>query len=245
MYNETMKKNLALILAGGSGSRLDERRPKQFLKVGGKPLLVLAIERFEYHPHIDDIFVVTNPNPTFYQQTLELVRKHNFRKVWKIVEGGETRQESSRRGVMAAEEGDYENVLIHDAARPFVSRQIIDGVLAKLTDFAAVNVAVPVTDTIVQTDQHDLIRNIPRRSDLKRVQTPQAFRLKLIRKAHQMAQERRVANASDDCSLVFQFKLADIAVVEGSALNIKITHPLDLKVAEEIRKLQKKQDGGV
>jgi 2-C-methyl-D-erythritol 4-phosphate cytidylyltransferase len=209
--------------------------------VGGKPLLALAIERFQSHQGIDDILLVTTPHPPFYRQTLELVRKYNFYKVWKIVEGGETRQESSYRGLMAAGEGEYENVLIHDAARPFVSRQIIDGVLARLRDFAAVTAAVPVTDTIVQTDQHELIRHIPRRSDLKRVQTPQAFRLKLIQEAHQMAQERRVADATDDCSLVFQFKLADIAVVEGSILNIKITHPLDLKVAEEIWKLQKKE----
>lgn len=236
-----MKNNLAIILAGGSGSRLDSRRPKQFLKVGGKPLIVHAIERFEDHPGIDDIFVVTHPQRESYQETLELVRRNNLRKVWQILEGGETRQDSSRIGVMAASIDEYENVLIHDAARPFVSRKIIDSVLDELTRYAAVNVVLPVNDTIVQVTHEYLIQGIPHRDNLRKVQTPQGFKLKVIRRAHELAEERRVTNATDDCSLVFRFKMADIAAVEGSEWNMKITHPIDLKVGEEIWKNRKSE----
>ena len=227
-----MKKNLALILAGGSGSRIRHETPKQFLQVNQKTLLQHSIEKFEHHPRIHHIFLVI-PHK-YLDKAGEIVRRSGYKKVIKLLSGGQTRQESSRLGVAAAPAGEYENVLIHDAARPFVSKKIIDNLLEKLETYAAVNVAVPSPDTIIQIDENNLIVSVPDRKYLRRVQTPQAFKLELIRQAHNLALEQGIANATDDCSLILKLKLADIYVVEGSERNIKITYPQDLPFAERM-----------
>lgn len=228
-------KNLALILAGGSGSRIDEKLPKQFLILGGKTILQHSIEKFEHHPGINHIFVVMNGE--FIDKAEEIVRKSGYQKVVKIMAGGETRQDSSRIGVTAAA-GDYENVLIHDAARPLVSKKIINDILEALNRYSAVNVAVPSSDTIIEIDGNNFIKDVPDRKYLKRVQTPQAFKWELIQKAHRLAVENNITNATDDCSLILKFNLAPIYVVEGSPLNIKITYPIDLQMAEKILELE-------
>ncbi len=231
-----MKKNLAVILAGGTGTRIEGDFPKQFLTLAGKTILRHTIEKFENHPHIDHIFFVTNEE--FYDKTGEIVQKSGYRKVVKILKGGETRQESSRIGVTAAAPGDYENVLIHDAARPFVSKRIIDDILEKLNTYSAVNVAILSPDTIIEIKKNNLIKKVPDRNFLRRVQTPQAFKLDLIQKAHRLAKENNITNATDDCSLILNLKLAPIYVVEGSQSNIKITYPLDLQIARKILEIE-------
>ncbi|MCP5103909.1 MAG: 2-C-methyl-D-erythritol 4-phosphate cytidylyltransferase [bacterium] len=231
-----MKKNLVLILAGGSGSRIDIELPKQFFSLGGKTILRRTIEKFETHPLIHHIFIVTNGE--YINKTEEIVRESGFQKVVKIVKGGAVRQDSSRIGVMAAQSGGYENVLIHDAARPFIPRQIIDDIVEKLETYSAVNVAVPSPDTVIEIDDHNLIKSVPDRNYLRRVQTPQAFKLDLITKAHRLAPEHKITAATDDCSLILKLDLAPVYVVEGSPLNIKITYPIDLQMAEKILELE-------
>jgi len=225
-----MKKNLALILAGGSGSRIDGALPKQFLLLEGKTILQHSIEKFENHPHIDHIFIVIHGD--YIDRTREIVHGSGYKKVVKILKGGETRQDSSRIGVTAAHPGDYENVLIHDAARPFVSKEIIDNILSALDTHSAVNVAVPSPDTVIEIDAGNFIKNVPDRNYLRRVQTPQAFKLDLIQKAHRLALENKITDATDDCSLILKLNLAPVYVVEGSERNIKITYPLDLQLAK-------------
>ncbi len=227
-----MKKNLAIILAGGTGIRIEDDLPKQFLKLSGKTILQHSIEKFENHPYIDHIFLVIHGE--FLNKAEEIVRKSGHKKIVKILKGGQTRQESSRIGITAAAPGEYENVLVHDAARPFVSKKIIDDIFAALNTYAAVNIAVPSPDTIIEIDHKNLVKNIPHRKYLRRVQTPQGFKWDLIQKAHQLALDKGITNATDDCSLILTFKLADIYVVEGSPLNIKITYPLDIQIAEKI-----------
>lgn len=227
-----MKKNLVIILAGGTGSRIEGDLPKQFLKLSGKTILQHSIEKFENHPHIDHIFLVIHGE--FLNNAGEIVRKSGHKKVVKILAGGQTRQESSRIGVTAAAPGEYENVLVHDAARPFVSKKIIDDILTALNTYAAVNIAVPSPDTIIEINHKNLVKNVPDRKYLWRVQTPQGFKWDLIQKAHQLASEKGITNATDDCSLILTFELADIYVVEGSPLNIKITYPQDIQIAEKI-----------
>jgi 2-C-methyl-D-erythritol 4-phosphate cytidylyltransferase len=227
-----MKKNLAIILAGGTGSRIEGDLPKQFLKLAGKTILQHSIEKFENHPGIDHIFLVIYKE--FLNKAKEIIRESGHQKVVKILTGGQTRQESSRIGVNAAARGEYENVLVHDAARPFVSKKIIDDIFAALNTYAAVNIAVPSPDTIIEVSDKNLVKNIPDRKYLRRVQTPQGFKWDLIQKAHELAIDKGIANATDDCSLILTFKLADIYVVEGSEENIKITYPSDLQIAEKM-----------
>lgn len=234
-----MKNNLVIILAGGSGSRIDNEVPKQFLELSGKTIIEHTIDKFEDHPAVHHIFIVTNGE--FYDKTAEILRNSTYKKVVDVLKGGETRQESSRIGVTAAGARDYENVLIHDAARPFVSKKIIDDLLKQLDTFSAVNLAVPSADTIIEIDDDNLIKNVPERTCLRRVQTPQAFKLDLIQKAHGLALEKGITNATDDCSLILEFKLAPVYVVEGSPLNIKITYPMDIQMAESILAADKRR----
>lgn len=232
-----MRKNLAIILAGGAGTRLNKETPKQFLKIEDKSIIEHTIERFEFHALIDHIFIVTNPE--YYDQTLKIVNIRDFKKVKKVLKAGKTRQESSRIGVFSAV-NDYENVLIHDAVRPFISDEIIENVLKELETYSAVNVAIPSNDTIIEIDEKNIIKKIPDRNFLRRVQTPQAFKLSLIQKAHKLAIENDIKDATDDCYLVLKFKLSDIYVVNGIEFNIKITYPMDINIAREIIKKRKK-----
>jgi len=224
-------KNLAIILAGGSGSRLKQETPKQFLKLAGKLIIEHTIEKFENHEDIDSIFVVTNP--MYYEKTVEIVEKNNYKKVRKILKGGKTRQESSYIGISAASD-EFENVLIHDAVRPFISKEIIDEIIEKLNDYSAIDVAIPSPDTIIKVDDKNIIKDIPERKYLRRGQTPQAFKLKFVKKAHNLAIKDNFLNATDDCSLILKYGLSEIYVVDGSDFNIKITYPIDIHIADKI-----------
>ena len=227
-----MKKNLAIILAGGSGSRIKQDLPKQFLMLGDKTILQKSIEAFENHPAITHIFLVIHEE--YVHKAGELVQAGGYKKVLNILPGGPARQDSSRIGVMAAPPYEYENILIHDAARPFVTKKIIDDILDALETFSAVNVAIPSADTIIEIDDKNRVKKIPDRKYLRRVQTPQAFKSELIRRAHLLAQEKGITNATDDCGLVLELDLAEIVVVEGSPANIKITYPEDILIAERM-----------
>jgi len=236
-----MKKNLAIILAGGTGSRIEGELPKQFLKLTGKTILQHSIEKFENHPGIDHIFLVIHGD--FLNKAKEIVRKSGHKKVVKILAGGQTRQDSSRIGITAAAPGEYENVLVHDAARPLVSKKIIDDILTALNTYSAVNIAVPSPDTIIEINDKNLVKNVPDRKYLRRVQTPQGFKWDLMQKAHGLALEKGITNATDDCSLILTFNLADIYVVAGSERNIKITYPPDLQIAEAILTIENQGTG--
>ncbi len=230
-------KNLAIILAGGSGSRLKNEFPKQFLKLAGKSIIEHTIEKFENHPDIHAIHIVTNP--LYYDKTIELIEKNSYKKVKKVLKGGKTRQESSYIGISAASDN-FENVLIHDAVRPFLSSEIIDNIIKKLEKYDAIDVAIPSPDTIIRIDENNIIKDIPARKYLRRGQTPQAFKLKLIKKAHQLALKESFFNATDDCSLILKFQLSDIFVVNGSDYNIKITYPIDIHIADKIFQIKNK-----
>ena len=136
---------------------------------------------------------------------------------------------------MAAED-DYENVLIHDAVRPFITKKMIDDLISKLNCFAAVVPGIPSTDTILKISEEQIVQDIPDRNFLRRVQTPQAFKFRLIKKAHDLALKNHLSSVSDDCSLILHYNLCDICFVPGSPENIKITYPHDLILAEEIAK---------
>ena len=228
-------KNLAIILAGGSGERLNNELPKQFIKVAGKSIIEHTVDRFENNENIDGIFIVVNPE--YYDKTLHIVKKGEYKKVKKVLKGGKNRQESSRIGINVADENIYENVLIHDAVRPFISDEIINESILKLNKYQAIDVAVKSPDTIISINESDLIDGIPKRKFLRRGQTPQVFKLSLIKKAHSIAVEEGYDKATDDCSLILKYKLADILVIDGSDFNIKITYPIDIHIADKIFQL--------
>ena len=222
-------KNIAIILASGSGSRFNNQVPKQFFKIINKTVLEYSIEAFQNHNKIDEIIIVSNPD--YIQKTKELSQKYS--KVLNLIAGGETRQISSYNGVFSIKEEDA-NVLIHDAARPFVTEKIIDDCIIALTKYKAVNVAVESSDTIIQVDENNFIKSVPERKFLKRCQTPQCFNIKIIKEAHNLAIKNNFNTATDDCSLILKYNLCPIYVVNGDINNIKITYNSDIKTAEQI-----------
>ncbi len=218
-------KNLAIIMSGGSGSRMNKDIPKQLLMIGKENILELIIKRFQEHPDIDLIYIVSHPD--IIEITKKIVAEKKFSKVSKILQGGSTRQLSSRIGVFASG-NDHENILIHDSARPFLSSDLITEVLSGLDVNQAVAPVIESSDTLIQTSDS---RNVDRyldRDKIKRVQTPQGFRRGVILKAHSKAKEDSIDTFTDDCSMIIHYKISDVALVDGDPLNLKITYSEDL-----------------
>lgn len=223
-------KNIAIILASGTGERFGEKIPKQFYKFEGKTILEHSIDAFENNKNIDEIILVTNPK--FRDLAEEILKNNDYKKVTKLLNGGKTRVKSSYVGTSEAPE--ESNVLIHDAVRAFVTQKIIDDNIEALKKYEAVGTAIDTVDTIIQVDENNVITAIPPRKFLKRVQTPQSFRANLIKKAHEMALKDEDANFTDDCGLILRYNLAPIHIVDGDELNIKITHKNDLNVIKNM-----------
>ena len=193
-------KNISIILASGTGERFGENIPKQFYKIKNKTILEYSLDAFEQNKNIDEIILVTNPN--FNDLSREIVFKNNYKKVVKIVNGGATRVDSSRIGTSYAD--DDSNVLIHDAVRAFVTQKIIDDNIEALKKYEAVGTAIDTIDTIIEIDKNGFIKKIPQRNMLKRIQTPQSFRAKLIKQAHEIALKNNDKNFTDDCGRVMK-----------------------------------------
>jgi ribitol-5-phosphate 2-dehydrogenase (NADP+) / D-ribitol-5-phosphate cytidylyltransferase len=230
-----MKKNLAIILAAGMGSRFKQDMPKQFAKVSGKTVIEHTIRVFDSHSNIDGIFVIITP--AFYDYFMELYKSNSWKKVKKVLNGGGTRQQSSYIGINACED-ENTNLIFHDAARPFITHRIIDNVIDALNKYDAVDVAIPSSDTIIEINDAKEITKIPKRKYLYRGQTPQAFDYKIIKKAHDLALKDKKADFTDDCGLVLNYELSKVYVVNGSDVNIKITHPIDTYIADKIYQVQ-------
>jgi 2-C-methyl-D-erythritol 4-phosphate cytidylyltransferase len=232
VYNAPMK-NLAVILAGGSGERFGKTLPKQFSAIAGRSLLEICLGHVQEHPGIDAIVLVC-PSAQL-QLAGETVAAGRLAKVTAILAGGKTRQESSYIGVKATPDA-AENIIIHDAARALVSPALVGRVLEALSGAMAVMPVLPAGDTIVRTDDEAMVSAVLDRTKLRLVQTPQGFKAEIIRQAHEMAKSEGFGMASDDCSLVLRYRLAPVLTVEGDPGNIKITYPQDLAIAEAILK---------
>jgi len=232
-----MRKNVAIILAGGEGERLKSNIPKQFLKLSGKTVIECTIDIFEKHELIDEIYVVINP--LHYSFMVETLRRSAYTKVKKLLKGGGSRQESSKVGVFACNE-DVDKVLIHEVIRPFVSHKIISEVVKKLDTYPAVDVAIPTTDTIIKVSmEKKIIMDIPDRKSLMRGQTPQGFKLKVIKKAHELTVKEGLVESVDDCSLVLRYNIGNIYVVNGDPSGIKLTYREDIYLAERLFQLRR------
>lgn len=230
-------KNIAIILASGVGERFGENIPKQFYVFEGKTILEYSLEVFENNENINEIILVTNPD--FRDLAENILSKNKYKKITKVLNGGKTRVESSYIGVNAADKNS--NVLIHDAVRAFVTQKIINDNVEALKNYEAVGTAIDTVDTIIQIDEDNIIKNIPQRKTLKRVQTPQSFRTELIKKAHELALKDKNASFTDDCGLILRYNLAPIHIVEGDEINVKITQKSDLDIIKSIL-LKRKQD---
>jgi len=226
-------KNIAVILAGGSGKRMGAYLPKQFLKIAGTPIIEHSIAVFERHPAISEICVVIHPD--FVADVKSIVSEAGFSKVDKVLCGGKERSDSSLAAISAYENEQDVNLIFHDAVRPFLSQRIISDVIAGLDEGKSVAVAIPSTDTIFKLNDSKCIDSVPPREQLYRAQTPQAFSYVTVKKAYELAMKDIGFKATDDCGVVLNY-LPDeaIHIVEGDEKNIKITFEQDLAKGEEL-----------
>ncbi|MDK2871706.1 MAG: ribitol-5-phosphate 2-dehydrogenase / D-ribitol-5-phosphate cytidylyltransferase [bacterium] len=236
------KKVHALILAGGEGKRLGSEIPKQFLKLKDRTILEWAIMPFEKSENVDEIVVVVNKR--FLDFAKELLGIKKYRKLKSITCGGKTRQESSKLGLDTISEEDG-IVLIHDAVRPFVFKEDIENLLSALRVFKAVTLSTPVKETVALVSEREsfVVEDIPPRERLFTINTPQGFYISLIKEAHRRAVDDGFFDAPDDCSLILKyFKEEKVHLIPGTPINVKITYPIDLKIAEVL--LSEKAFGG-
>ena len=243
--------NIAVILAGGIGARVGGTLPKQLLPLqDGKSVLEHAVDAFEQSPHIHEICIVMHPDYIMHAEQMLLANA--WQKVRHIIPGGKERWESSVQAIRQLgykERGEEVNLLLHDAARPFVSQDIIARVCEALEEHEAVTVAIPSTDTVYEMADGKVAR-IPQRSTIMRAQTPQAFRLELIAEAYAKAfphlfttqlggKEGGLSSPllggvgggfpTDDCGIVHEhMPQVPIYIVEGEEQNKKITFKEDI-----------------
>ncbi|GAA2214394.1 bifunctional cytidylyltransferase/SDR family oxidoreductase [Nonomuraea monospora] len=231
-------RSVGVLLAGGVGQRVGLGTPKQLIEVAGRTIIEHSLAVFESAPEIDEIVVLMTPG--YADRVREIVARGGYRKVSKVVDGGSSRTESTWRALAALGEEECD-VLLHDAVRPLLEPRIITECVRALETHEAVNVAIPSSDTVLVATPEGAIGEVLDRSRLRRSQTPQCFRLSVIREAY----ERAMADpgfaglpATDDCGVVLRYlPEVPIHLVQGSERNIKVTHPADLHIAELLFRL--------
>ncbi|MDO5145835.1 MAG: 2-C-methyl-D-erythritol 4-phosphate cytidylyltransferase [Eubacteriales bacterium] len=228
-----------VILAGGTGSRMGNmEKPKQFLTVGNKPVIIYTIEKFYANSRFEKVIVLC-PNQ-WINHTQNLVKK-NFKNPDKIVviEGGSTRNETIMNSIRYIEKEytlDEDTIIVtHDAVRPFVTHRIIEENIDSAIKYGACDTVIPASDTIVEGKDHCFISNIPDRSIMYQGQTPQSFRAKRVKELYESLTEEQKSTLPDACKICV-LKGEQVHLVEGEVFNIKITYPYDLRVAETLIK---------
>lgn len=230
-----------ICLAAGQGKRMESRVQKQYLLLEDKPVLYYALKAFQDSP-VEDIILVVGAGEEEYCRT-EIVEKYGFFKVKAIVPGGKERYHSVYCGLCQLQNADY--VLIHDGARPFVTREIIARCIAGMKEYGACVAGMPVKDTVKIADDECNIESTPQRSRVWQVQTPQAFEAALIKTAYTMLMEEEqkgskpVTGVTDDAMVVEHFMKRKVRLVHGSYENIKITTPEDMIIAGSLLERKK------
>ena len=226
--------NVAVILAGGMGTRVGGNTPKQLLPLSdGRSVLEHSVDAFEAASCIDEIVIVMHPE--WIKEAEELCRRNAWHKVRQIIAGGSERWESSWHAIQAFS-GQLSDISLwlHDAARPFVSQRILTDVAKALETHAAVTVGVPVTDTLYKVRRDDVqgtkeVETIPSRADFMRAQTPQAFHLDVLKEAFERALAQGQVAVTDDVGIVQAYMPEQsIFIVSGEEANRKITYAEDL-----------------
>lgn len=230
--------NIAILIAGGSGQRMKQDIPKQFLNVEDKPVIVYTMEAFQKHPNIDKIIVVCIEG---WNEILKAYAKQfNITKLIAIVSGGNCGQESIKNGLIKAKEicEDDDIVLIHDAIRPMVTEEIISDNIAKCTLYGNAITAIPCAEAMLLTEDETVSTSQMDRKKLKRTQTPQAFKLSDILSAHEEAEKKGITNSVASCTLYIELG-RKVYFSSGSEKNIKLTTPDDIEIFKALLKTKK------
>ncbi len=215
-----------ILLSGGTGARMNQTVPKQFLMLAGKPLIMHTLERAEKIEQIDEIVIVCHKD---YQGLVaSYLDSYGIHTTCKIIPGGATRQESAYLGLKAAENA---HVVIHEAARPFVKREEFEQLITLPEE--NVTMGCPIPFTVLKGPKK--ITGLLEREELVNIQLPQKFNRQMLLRAHELARkEGRVF--TEDASLLYYYTKAEIAVHSGTVYNVKVTEPIDLVMGEVIYK---------
>ncbi len=232
-----MSKVYGVILAGGVGTRMGNvEKPKQFMELGGKPIIVHTIEKFIMNDEFCGILVLTPKQ--WIKHTEDLIKKYvAVDERVRVIEGGSTRNETIMNAIACIDKnGDLNEetiIVTHDSVRPFLTHRIIDENIRYAKEYGACDTVIPATDTIVESKDHQLISNIPDRSVMYQGQTPQSFRAKHLKDIYESLTEEEKEILTDACKILV-IKGEHVHLVEGEESNIKITYPYDLRVAEAL-----------
>lgn len=228
--------NYALIFAGGVGSRMNSKaKPKQFLEIHGKPIIIHTIEHFEIHSEIDSICIAIVKDWLDY--TKNLIEKYNIKKVKWIVPGGASALESQYNGLDAIRRSnDYSTdsvVLIHDGVRPLINETLISDCIKDVNQFGSAVTVAPAIETIIRTGENNIIQDTFPRSECQLARAPQCFRIGEIIDAHEKAKAEGIYSFVDSTSMMLHFGYK-IHTVEGPSENIKVTNPADFYICRAL-----------
>lgn len=231
------KKIFGVILAGGVGTRMGNvTKPKQFMEIGGKPIIAHTIEKFAIYPRFDEIIVLSPKQ--WVNHTRDIIRRYipNCEHIVSIA-GGETRNETIMNAIRYIEKthGLLEDTIIvtHDSVRPFVTHRILEENVEGAMLYGACDTVVPATDTIVCSTQGECITDIPDRSRMYQGQTPQSFKAKKLKELYESLTSEEKEILTDACKIMV-LKGEQVRLVQGEVYNIKITYPYDIRVAESL-----------
>jgi 2-C-methyl-D-erythritol 4-phosphate cytidylyltransferase len=228
-------KTIALITAAGKGQRMHSLIPKQYLYLGGKPILAQTLQVFEDCPAVDGIYIIV-PHEQMDMVQNDIVEKYHFKKVLKLVRGGKMRQHSVWNGLRSIR-SECSIVVVHDGVRPFISRRLIEQSIQEAQKSGAAVVAVLAKDTVKRAAKGKKVQTLPR-EQIWLAQTPQTFQFPLLMKAYQKAHQEDI-QGTDDAFLVERLGYP-ITLIMGDYTNIKITNAEDLALAEAIFSRRKK-----
>lgn len=234
---------IAAVFAGGIGSRMgNSDTPKQYLELGSKPVIIHTIEKFFVNDRIDEVLVLC-PKP-WIAHTRALIEKYiPAGKKVSVTEGGATRNGTLENAIAYIEknyEVDENTVIVtHDAVRPFITHRIIEENVEAALKYGACDTVIPATDTIVESENGEVISSIPNRKMMYQGQTPQSFRLLELKSVIASLTEDEKAVLTDACK-IYTIKNKPVYMVDGEVFNIKITFPYDMKVADTLLKGKEK-----
>ncbi|MBQ1457929.1 MAG: 2-C-methyl-D-erythritol 4-phosphate cytidylyltransferase [Butyrivibrio sp.] len=221
--------NIALIIAGGSGERMHQDIPKQFLSINDRPVIVYTLEAFEHHPEIDEIAVVCIEG--WEQVLMAYARQFGITKLKSVIPGGDCGQASIRNGVYALEENHSKDdiILIHDAIRPLVSAEIISDCIRVTSMYGNAIAVIPCAEAMLTTDDEQVSTGSYPRDGLKRTQTPQGFKLGDICDLHRRALDKGITGSIASCTLMIEMG-QQVHFSIGSEKNVKLTTLEDIDI---------------
>ena len=232
--------NIGVIIAGGSGHRMHQEIPKQFLNVNDKPVIIYTLEAFNHHPDIDEIGVVCLDG--WHEILWAYAKQYKVSKLKWIVSGGENGQGSIRNGVLEAEKryGENDILLIHDAVRPLVSQEIISDCIVKCRRYGSAVVTVPCNTVVLKKKDELSSGEVVNRENLELTQTPQAFPVHKLAWAHREALKRGITNSVASCTLMTELG-EDVYFSVGAETNIKLTTQDDLMIFKALLAIQEQK----